>query len=127
MAWGIDFTADVFISSVSFNSVEQINDLIEELSTEIEEQRRLLNMYVVGDITKTIQTDGNVIYEVDVIMTNILDIITENTTKIYKLQLYKDYIQYLPEKQDEDYCRFCDNGNRLLGGKVCKHCDRTKE
>lgn len=107
MGWGIDFTADIYLSRQNYNeNVYAVQDEIERLEKENQSIKERMLMMVTGGASSVCIKDceGNECDPVDVLhtrFTEMLNIYDENQTQIIDLHYYKEYLENKSEKSDK--------------------------
>lgn len=105
MSWGIDFTADIFLSRQDYGeNVYRVQDEIDNLKKHCADIKERMLMLVAGgkDMVYTKDSGDNECDSVDVLhnkFTNMLNLYDEYKSNLYDLYLYKDYLE---EKQKRE-------------------------
>lgn len=99
MGWGIDFTADIYLSRQNYHeNVYEVEEEIESLKEENQDIKERMLMMIIGGVNSVIlkDEDGYNIDGVDALhqkFTEWLKLYDENNIKIYELQAYKEYLE----------------------------------
>lgn len=99
MSWGINFTADIFLSRQDYG--ENVYAVQEEIDSLVRQNRSLkerMMMMVTGGVSSvcTKDMDGNECDPVDILHAKFSDLLTmfdENNTRIIDLGYYKQYLE----------------------------------
>lgn len=98
MSWGIDFTADIFLSRQHYANAYEVQLRIDELKEYNQRLREKMLMMVYGGKDSVALTDceGNECDVVDVLhirFTALLELYDENNEQISNLHYYKEYLE----------------------------------
>lgn len=99
MGWGIDFTADIFLSRQDYGeNVYQVQEEIDRLKKCCQDLKERMLMLVAGnkDLVNTKDCEDNECDAVDVLhtkFTELLELYDEYQSNLYDLCLYKDYLE----------------------------------
>ena len=98
MSWGIDFTADIFLSRQHYANAYEVQLRIDELKEYNQRLREKMLMIVCGGKDSVALTDceGNECDVVDVLhtrFTELLELYDENNEQIGNLYYYKEYLE----------------------------------
>lgn len=106
MAWGVEFTADIFLLRQDYGeNVYRVQDEIDEFKKYSADLKERMLMLVAGgkDMVNTKDCEGIDTDAVDVLHTrfkNMLELYDEYKSKLYDLYLYKEYLENRKEKDD---------------------------
>lgn len=95
MSWGIDFTADIYLSKQSYRTVMEVKDRIDVLMREVQDYETTIKMYISAnpkDIVAEEWKDDPIVWlknQVDELFISI----HENEVEIYKLGLYAEFLE----------------------------------
>ena len=102
MAWGLDFNADIYLSKQDYQeNVYQVIDAISEYEKDIENYERSILIHCASnlkDIVPEEWKDDSVVWLNNTI-TEMLNEIQTISKDIYKLELYKEYLE---KREDSD-------------------------
>lgn len=99
MSWGIDFTADIFLSRQNYGeNVYCVQDEIDDLKKYRADLKERMLMLVAGgkDMVNTKDCEDNECDAVDVLHLKFKDMLSlydEYQSKLYDLYLYKEYLE----------------------------------
>lgn len=99
MSWGIDFTADIYLSRQNYHeNVYEVEEKIEELKDYNQDIKERMLMMLMGGVNSVNLNDceGNPCDGVDVLhnkFCELLNLYDENNGKIYDLAHYKTYLE----------------------------------
>ena len=105
MAWGVEFTADIFLSRQDYGeNVYRVQDEIDELKKYSADLKERMLMLVAGgkDMVNTKDCENNECDAVDILHTrfnDMLELYDEYQSSLYNLYLYKEYLE---NKQKDD-------------------------
>ena len=108
MAWGIEFTADIFLSRQDYGeNVYRVQDEIDELKKYSADLKERMLMLVAGgkDMVNTKDCEGIDTDAVDVLhlkFKDMLELYDEYQTQLYDLYLYKEYLENKQKDNDND-------------------------
>jgi hypothetical protein len=93
MSWGTDFTTDIFLSHLTFETLSEIDDKIKELESDIMEDMSKLKMWAASNPNNIIPKDYNddIIFYISSEINSILESLLDNNITLYKIKLYKEY------------------------------------
>jgi hypothetical protein len=93
MSWGTDFTTDIFLSHLTFETLSEIDDKIKELESDIMEDMSKLKMWAASNTNNIIPKDYNddIIFYISSEINSILESLLDNNITLYKIKLYKEY------------------------------------
>ena len=106
MAYGIEFTADIFLLRQDYGeNAYRVQDEIDELKKYCADLKEQMLMLVAGgkDMVNTKDCEGIDTDAVDVLhlkFKDMLELYDEYQTKLYDLYLYKEYLENRKEKDD---------------------------
>ena len=96
MGWGIDFTADIFLSKQNYQeNVYQVIDAIEEYEKDIANYEKSILIHCAAnlkDIVPEEWKDDSVVWLNNIITEMLIEIQTISSEKL-KLELYKEYLE----------------------------------
>lgn len=99
MSWGIDFTADIFLSKQDYGeNVHRVQDEIDDLKKKRQLLKEKMLMLAVGGKNLVSATDCEG-YECDAVdalhttFSDILELYDQYNSQIYDLYLYKEYLE----------------------------------
>ncbi len=109
MAWGTDFTTDIYLSRETYTSRQEVINKIEELTDSINGYKTKLKMYASANLNDILPDEWNEdpISWLDVQLNDLFELYDEDTIKQYRLGLYLDYLKenniehIKPNKSDE--------------------------
>jgi hypothetical protein len=93
MSWGTDFTTDIFLSHLTFETISEIDDKIKEIENDIADNMAKLKMWAASNPSDIIPNDYNddiisyISSEINIIIESILD----DNISLYKIKLYREY------------------------------------
>lgn len=99
MSWGIDFTADIFLSRQDYGeNVYRVQDEINDVEKDMQSIKERMLMMVMGgaNSVNTKDFEGNECDPVDVIHSRfceLIDYYNERQSHLYDLLLYKEYLE----------------------------------
>ena len=98
MSWGVDFKTSVFLLHESFNSLFELDTRIEEVKSSLESHTQQLLMYAIST-PKDITTDQDVdlVTNIKASVNEVIKELEEDAVLLFKLNLYKDYLENNPE------------------------------
>ena len=96
MGWGTDFTADIYLNRLIFNSIYELEDTIQNCKDEIEEHNRTLLMYASSN-PKDIVPEEWEDQSMDFIRREVGEVLRELESEIRQLKDLEYYSQYLKE------------------------------
>jgi len=100
MGWGIGFKADVYLSRMQFNSIQEVEEKIEENRKDIEDAKQRIKMFVSATPNSIIPKEWEeepinwLVNSVNDLFELIEDYTRENV-------LLNQYVEYLEEKKDD--------------------------
>lgn len=94
MSWGIDFTADIFLSRQSYSGKDEVQDKIRELDELITDCEGKLKMYATATPRDIISPDGSEdpINWISQRINEELELYREYLIDRFKLDLYLEYL-----------------------------------
>lgn len=96
MSWGTEFKTDIFLSRLSFTSVGEIEDKLEEYDKDIKDIESKIKMYAACTPNNVVCDDDNPIsyinFEVGVLLEEYGDLLLDR----YRLGLYLEYVKENP-------------------------------
>lgn len=99
MAWGIDFTADIFLIRQDYNkNISQVEYAIEEIDSLITKNEKMILMYCSSDLI-SYKEDGFNVEDLYYKIEEILNELREMNVHLYQLNLYKEHLQEDSNKQ----------------------------
>lgn len=104
MSWGIDFTADIFLSRQNYDeNVYRVQSEIDDIRENMQSTKECMLMMVMGgaNSVNTKDCENNECDPVDVLHSRfceLLDYYNEQQSHLYDLLLYKEYL----EKEQEE-------------------------
>ena len=107
MGWGIDFTADIYLSRQNYNeNIYAVQEEIEHLEKENRSIRERMLMMVAGGASSVYTKDcsDNECDPVDVLhirFSEMLQCYDENNAQIINLNYYKEYLKNKSENADD--------------------------
>lgn len=99
MSWGIDFTADIFLSRQDYGeSIYRVQDEINDVEKDIQSIKERMLMMAIGGVNSvnTKDFEGNDCDLVDVIHSKFCELVdhyNERQSHLYDLLLYKEYLE----------------------------------
>lgn len=99
MSYGVEFTADIFLSHQDYGeNIYRVQDEINDLKKYIQDLKERMLMLVAGgkDMVNTKDCGDNECDAVDVLhnkFTDMLNLYNEYQTQLYDLYLYKEYLE----------------------------------
>ena len=101
MAWGIDFTTDIYLSRQEYNkNTYLVEDAIKECQEEIDNAKTQIKMLGASTPKDITPTDQDPLYYISSEMENSFETIEEQCVKMYKLVLYLEYLQEQEQKEE---------------------------
>lgn len=98
MSWGTEFTADMYLIRQKYNSINEVEEKIEELKEYNQDIKERILMMLMGGVNSVNLNDceGNPCDGVDVLHTKfceLLDYYNENNIQIQDLMYYRIYLK----------------------------------
>lgn len=92
MGWGIDFKANVYLSRQIYSNKEQVEDAITEKQKAIKHATEQLLILVAGNPKDLLQTEGELVFEIQSMVSDLIETICEEQRNITLLNLFVDEI-----------------------------------
>ena len=94
MAWGTDFTVDIFLNKQIFTTKYQVVDEIKEIELEISNIKQKIGMLVSATPNTIVPIDSEITpFEwLNLTFNELFDEFNELTIKLFKLGLYQEYL-----------------------------------
>jgi len=97
MGWGIDFTADIYLSRQDYReNIELVKDEILDLEKGINSSKEKILMYAAAtpkDVSMPTEESIDIISNIQVELNDAFDYIRESTEKILNLTYYQEYLE----------------------------------
>lgn len=99
MSWGIDFTADIFLSRQDYGeNIYRVQDEIDNVKKNIQSLKERMLMMAMSGVNSVCTKDceGNDCDVVDVVHSKFCELLQyydEEQTQLYDLLLYKEYLE----------------------------------
>ncbi len=102
MAWGIDFTADIFLTRQDYGkNISQVEYAIEELEELVNKNEKIILMYCSSNFINDLNHEDSQINKLFYEIEEVLNELREMNVHLYQLNLYKEHLQEDSDKQLE--------------------------
>jgi hypothetical protein len=93
MSWGTDFTTDIFLPYLTFETLSEIDDKIKELEEEIVENMSKLKMWAASNPSDVISNDykDDVMTYISSEINSIMELLLDHNIALYQIKLYRKY------------------------------------
>lgn len=104
MGWGTDFNIDIFLSKQMFNSLMELEDYIKEREEDLINVKTKISMFASCSVNTIVPKEWKEqpLDFINMQINELLDALETTTVDLFKLELYKEYLQNLKTKKIED-------------------------
>ena len=98
----IKFVADIFLIRQTFRTIAEIQDSIKDEEQSLQYYKEKLLMLIIANPKDLLKDDESVIWEMHTSFNDIWTEVLDTNLKIYKLNLYLDYVKEHGIKQESE-------------------------
>jgi len=92
MSWGTSFNAEIYLIRESYPSKSLVEDAIAESEENISDAKQKIAMTIIGNAKDLFSTENSLLCEVQDFVETQIELIREESVKIYKLNLLFDFM-----------------------------------